>query len=111
MLNENLWLLCRIWVFEETGHVLVPVPLFSVMKSHSVLKRVLSGLIGLVEFGHTADGTIVQFIFSPNVWEADCSAGSKFETLVVQLTEMLMPKDAELVTGQVMHNMGWCWLY
>jgi hypothetical protein len=37
--------------------------------------------------------------------------GSKFETLVVEVTETLMPKDAELVTGQVTHNMGWCWLY
>jgi hypothetical protein len=39
------------------------------------------------------------------------STGSKFETLDVQLTETLMPKDVELVTGQLMQNMGWCWLY
>jgi hypothetical protein len=78
--------------------------------AHSGLKRVLSSLIGLVEFGHAADGTLVQIIFSPNVQEANCSMGS-IETPVVQLTETLMPKDAELVTGQVMHSVGWCWLY
>jgi hypothetical protein len=94
----------ELWTINPTS---MEIPwLHTVAQQESSVPLLALQSLATLQIGHLRSLSSVSI-----VQEASCSTGSKFEMPVVQVTKMLMPKDAELVTGQVMHTMGWCWLY